>query len=466
MMNKLILPAFIFLHFIAFAQVPSDGDLPQKEIPSASEKQLEGKSINFTDCEESGEDPVRKADCFFSLGTSFQREQNFEKAKAAFEQALALYSENKRILESANTLNNLGAIHLRPTSYWRALEFYQKAQAAASEAGSSETLINSYEGLANVYEKLYMYKDALEFRRKYEAELGKFRERQLSKQYEITEQLQKEEESKFLSQGREIKMLRKQSEKYNQQRNIGIITTSFAGLLAFLAVGYTMKKNKRPIVQNDPVPAPLPKNEEDQERLKNSSLILEDLKEGLNKIQLLSNSIAHKTSYLPDVKDSSETIKYTSGKMLEKMGDLLWVLNPGASTLSALIVRIQQFAKEHLKDTGVKPVFHVPEELPETDITREGRIELYAVVKESLENVVNHSAASKVIISANLHRDMLLMTITDNGNGFIIGDHNTGQGVKSMKVNMENIGGVLEISSKIGQGTMISFSVSLNNIKV
>jgi signal transduction histidine kinase len=101
-----------------------------------------------------------------------------------------------------------------------------------------------------------------------------------------------------------------------------------------------------------------------------------------------------------------------------------------------------------------------PEDL---DLPPDKEREVYYVLREALTNVTRHSHASKVEIQLKRKNGMLEASLTDNGVGFSP-DHvknATGLGLTGMEERIREIGGELSLKSSPGQGTNLSFAVSL-----
>jgi signal transduction histidine kinase len=90
--------------------------------------------------------------------------------------------------------------------------------------------------------------------------------------------------------------------------------------------------------------------------------------------------------------------------------------------------------------------------------------EVYYVLREALTNVTRHSHASKVEIQLRRKKGTLEGFLTDNGVGFSPDHirHATGFGLSGMEQRIKEIGGELSVKSSPGQGTNLSFAVSLS----
>jgi len=81
---------------------------------------------------------------------------------------------------------------------------------------------------------------------------------------------------------------------------------------------------------------------------------------------------------------------------------------------------------------------------------------IFRVIQEALANVLWHSQADKVQLLLDYRSDMLMLSIQDNGIGFVHDPNEiAGMGLKFMSERAELVGGELEIDSKLGLGTKI-----------
>jgi signal transduction histidine kinase len=86
------------------------------------------------------------------------------------------------------------------------------------------------------------------------------------------------------------------------------------------------------------------------------------------------------------------------------------------------------------------------------------RTTIYRVVQEALQNAARHSQAREVEIVVQRHGDLLRIIIRDNGTGF---DPSTtrGLGLLGMQERISLLGGVLQIESAPGHGTILRMEI-------
>jgi signal transduction histidine kinase len=91
------------------------------------------------------------------------------------------------------------------------------------------------------------------------------------------------------------------------------------------------------------------------------------------------------------------------------------------------------------------------------DLYQEQALALFHICQESLANVAKHAAARKVDILIWKTDERVLMEIRDDGNGFDIEKMSMtlGHGLSNIHTRAHNVGGDVEITSTIGEGTSI-----------
>ena len=101
---------------------------------------------------------------------------------------------------------------------------------------------------------------------------------------------------------------------------------------------------------------------------------------------------------------------------------------------------------------------------------REVETAIYRVVQEALTNVFRHAAARNVHVSVDWEDEIITAAVKDDGRGFepqALADPATGKrlGLVGMRERTALVGGILEIQSRPGEGTIITarFPVTPND---
>jgi signal transduction histidine kinase len=88
---------------------------------------------------------------------------------------------------------------------------------------------------------------------------------------------------------------------------------------------------------------------------------------------------------------------------------------------------------------------------------------ILAIISEGLSNAARHAQAREVEIRAEVENGRLILTIKDNGRGFVPNSGNGGYGLRNMRDRARLLGGELTIDSEPGQGTQIELSAPLED---
>jgi signal transduction histidine kinase len=92
-------------------------------------------------------------------------------------------------------------------------------------------------------------------------------------------------------------------------------------------------------------------------------------------------------------------------------------------------------------------------------LTAEKEIIIFRIIQESLNNVIKHAEASKVLISLYYTETNLSISIEDNGKGFLPKNVKDSNGINNIIKRAESLKGVAEFSSELGRGTIVNINI-------
>jgi signal transduction histidine kinase/streptogramin lyase len=195
-----------------------------------------------------------------------------------------------------------------------------------------------------------------------------------------------------------------------------------------------------------------------KERARIAKDIHDDLGANLTQIALLSE-LARQDQGEPDrAADRIEKISGTARSSIKSLDEIVWAVNPRNDTLAHLIDYAGQFALDHLRLAGIRCRLDLPEQPPARELSTEVRHNLFLVIKEALNNIVKHAAATEVWLRAKAADAGLEIVIEDNGRGFVQEpDDAVADGLRNMRQRMAEIGGECRIQSRPNAGTQITF---------
>ena len=82
-------------------------------------------------------------------------------------------------------------------------------------------------------------------------------------------------------------------------------------------------------------------------------------------------------------------------------------------------------------------------------------------LREILSNAVRHSQASAVQVDVKVVDDLIVLTVTDNGQGFS-SQVGPGRGLRNLASRARDLGGTCVIESEVGRGTMVRWTARLS----
>jgi signal transduction histidine kinase len=188
----------------------------------------------------------------------------------------------------------------------------------------------------------------------------------------------------------------------------------------------------------------------------------DDVGASLTRISILTQMIRNNDADPAKNKQWLQVISDTCREASMGINSIIWALNPKNDTFQGMAAYVRRFAMEFLEESPIQCTFNIPDGQEEFTIKADIRRNIYLCIRESLNNVMKHSGATKVCLTIQTVSQGFLLSIRDNGKGF---DPDTlkypGNGLINMRKRMENIMGEFRIETKPGNGTEISFSVPM-----
>ncbi|CAN5554078.1 hypothetical protein BH10BAC2_BH10BAC2_40810 [soil metagenome] len=157
-----------------------------------------------------------------------------------------------------------------------------------------------------------------------------------------------------------------------------------------------------------------------------------------------------------EVEKSLTIMQQSAGDMVNKLNDIVWLVNPEQDSLQKLIQRLEEYAGEMamIKNMQVKVI--VPDNIHTINLPVEHRRNIYLFCKEAINNAVKYSNASLLELTIKEIDDKLEFAVTDNGKGFDTTIVKRGNGLDNMQKRADEIGALLALHTKQNKGTSVS----------
>jgi signal transduction histidine kinase len=185
----------------------------------------------------------------------------------------------------------------------------------------------------------------------------------------------------------------------------------------------------------------------------------DEIGSNLSSITLLSSIMNDKAEENSEIKKQIHDINFAAKSSTESIRDIIWFINPTSDKLSSLFSRIKETTNFML--SGLDYKLNLCEVKQDEKINPELKRNLYLIYKETLNNIVKHSAAKNVIIDFSRNQNKLKVFIKDDGAGFDQNSIKEGNGLKNIKARAEQISASIEIISFGKKGTTINLEVNI-----
>jgi len=188
----------------------------------------------------------------------------------------------------------------------------------------------------------------------------------------------------------------------------------------------------------------------------------DDIGSGLSHIALLSEVVRRRVNRDdPPVRESLAQIAGSSRELVDSMSDIVWAVDPRKDHLSDLTQRMRRFASEVFTARNIEFRFQESTEADDMKLGADVRRQVFLIFKESVNNIVRHSACKQADIEFMVEHGWLTLKVSDNGKGFDSEEESDGHGLVSMRERAKALGGDLELISDNGDGTTVRLSASV-----
>jgi signal transduction histidine kinase len=290
-------------------------------------------------------------------------------------------------------------------------------------------------------------------------------ENEVALQRQEKEILKKQNELALLGKEKELQSLlaNKQSRQKNLAYGAGVIIL-LLGSYAFYRAGQNKKLSSQltaSMAELKQAEAQLIKSEREKEAESIRSRISRDIHDEvgatLSGVALYSQIAMQKMEQHNDKEAQIylDHISNNSKEMIEKMGDLVWAINPGNDSMDRIAEKLKSYAVNLCVGKGIRIDFQIDEELKNYLPPMQERKNIYLLGKEAINNAVKYSGGSSIIVSAKKNKNKILLTVKDDGKGFNTDLIVRGNGLNNMQARATEMIASFNLQSKPGHGTSI-----------
>jgi len=188
----------------------------------------------------------------------------------------------------------------------------------------------------------------------------------------------------------------------------------------------------------------------------------DDVGSTLSSISILSDILLRQVEN-PQSAKIVGTIGVNAHKMLEKIDDIIWAVNPTNDKFQNLGLRIREFSIPLFESKNIRHEITFDKQMNSLQLSMEVRRNIYLIVKEAINNAIKYSGCKSVSILFRKENPGFFMEIRDDGTGFHPDATTSRNGIKNMKLRAGQIHSEIVIKSAPGEGTLITLRVNLKS---
>jgi signal transduction histidine kinase len=189
----------------------------------------------------------------------------------------------------------------------------------------------------------------------------------------------------------------------------------------------------------------------------------DELGTGLTEVSLLSSAGLDEFQVEDKMFDRFRIIAEKARALVSGLDVIVWAIDPQRNSLESFTDYIGSYAKELLSASNIYCQLDIPIECEAITLPGHVRHNLFLAVKEALNNVIRHAAATDVALGIKYGNNQLEIVISDNGLGFDGNMIRHGNGLTNLDARLKVLHGDCQIKSQPGQGTTVKFSVPLTD---
>lgn len=445
------------------------------------------------------------ADCNNNIATVYEQLKQYEKALFHYNKALAYYlktnkktgiamsyanmaivykeqgvygkaiENNFKALElmrqvgdkwmQAATLNNIGSVYYSMKKFAKTIDYCEQSLKLAQSISAKEIEVACYETLADAAAALRDFELAYHYRVKFHNISQDFINTEKTRQFSELEIKYKTEKKE-----QKIALLHKQSiiQQLSISRHklvIGVIAICLLAIIVISVLLFNRNKLKQQALlkqremQQREVLSHAVITAEENERKR----IAGDLHDGVG--QLLSAVKMNFNGLIERINIQNDTHRFLAEKTLALMDEsckevrnISHQMMPNPLPKSGIIADLRNFI--HKIDHSVLEI-ELQAEGFKDNLESNEEVILYRVIQEAINNVFKHSGATKLLLNLQKTKEIISVSIKDNGKGFDTKQSFEGIGLRNIHTRIEYLKGSIEFLSSPNKGTVINISIPL-----
>ena len=383
------------------------------------------------------------------IGVIYSKKGNYSDAIDYCLKGLRLNQDIGRKAGIVRSSVNAGTIYSKRGEFNKAFDHLNSGLAMAREMNLKEGIRDAYSAMSLAYAEKNDYRNAYKYYQLFtginDSLLNDDNNRVIAQMKEQYESDKKDKEIALLNKDKEIQL-----SLLSRQRILknGLIVVSILILIAG-----SLQVNRIRLMQRQKTLA---------EHKRISSELHDDIGATLSGFSIYSDVIKQDVSKgnYSEAVSAIESIGNESRELIDRLGDIVWAINPRNDSFDKLIARLEAYAQRVCSGKNIALQFETDEILRKMELPMEVRNNYYLIAKEAVNNAAKYSGCQELKIHLHLKGKTIVATITDDGKGFDATQVREGNGLRNMKQRADDIKAYFEVASSPGKGTQMTMSVS------
>jgi signal transduction histidine kinase len=187
----------------------------------------------------------------------------------------------------------------------------------------------------------------------------------------------------------------------------------------------------------------------------------DELGTGLTEVSLLASAGLGEFQDAEKISDRFRAIAEKSRTLVSGLDVIVWAIDPKRNSLESFADYLGGYAKELFSATDIVCHLQIPIECEAVTLSEAARHSLFLAIKEALNNIIRHSAATEAQLQISQQGGCLHVVIADNGRGFDRKTIHCGCGLTNLDERLKALNGQCRIETQPNKGTRVEFIVPL-----
>ena len=344
---------------------------------------------------------------------------------------------------------DLGKIEFKSGNLDKALAYFKKAESMIDRSPLSSQM-DIYKALSVYYQTASKYKEAYTYLSHFELIADSINTFQIGISVLEYESAEDKSQNLILRSSMEYQAVLASKQRQEKQIVYGITVA----LLIMLGFGFYRFRKYQNLKSKQSLT---------NERLRISRELHDEVGGTLSGIAMYSHVARDQiqNAKITEAEHSLSFMQKSAGEMVNKLSDIVWLINPEQDTIMELFGRLGEYGKQMTRVRNMQMRIDLSPDLSAKHIPLDARRNIYLFCKEAINNAVKYSNGTTLVLQAKSIGQQIIFSVTDDGNGFDESIVRQGNGLVNMQKRAKAIGAVFHKDTRINRGTRIELQYKI-----